>query len=59
MLNKKSPLLVPGEKRQEMGGSFSTPNFGYIIKLVTKMITNENLIAKYPLNDQEKKMLLH
>ena len=43
--------MIPGEKRQEMGGSFSSPNFGYVIKLVTKMITNENLIAKYPLND--------
>ena len=42
-----------------MGGSFSNPNFSGIIKLITKMITNEELIAKYPLSEFSKKMLLH
>ena len=59
LLGKKSPLVSPQEKRFEMGGSFSQPNFGPIIKLVTKMITNDYLLASYPLNDLEKKMLLH
>jgi hypothetical protein len=59
ILGKKSPLVQPGEKRQDMGGSFSSPNFSALIKLITKMITNEELLALYPLSDSEKKMLLH
>ncbi len=51
ILGKKSPLLQPGEKRIEMGGSFSNPNFSGIITLITKMITNEELINKYPLSE--------
>lgn len=42
-----------------MGGSFSSPNFGCLIKLVTTMITNERLMTEYPLNDMEKKLFLH
>jgi hypothetical protein len=42
-----------------MGGSFNSPNFAPLIKLVTKMITNEKLLAKYPLTETEKKMFLH
>jgi hypothetical protein len=42
-----------------MGGSFSTPNFSPLIKLITKMITHERLTQLYPLSDLEKKMFLH
>jgi hypothetical protein len=59
MLGKKSPLCGPGEKRVEMGGSFSSPNFTQIIKLLTKILTNTDLLAKYPLSDIEKKMFLN
>jgi hypothetical protein len=59
MLGKKSPLLAIGEKRYEMGGSYASPNFSSLIKLITKMISTEELIEKYPLSDNEKKMLLH
>lgn len=38
VLGKKSPLCQVGEKRSEMGGSFSTPNFTPVVKLVTKMV---------------------
>jgi len=59
LLGKKSPMSTPGEKRFEMGGSFNSPNFTPVIKLVTKMITHEELLEKYPLTDLEKKMFLH
>jgi|LauGreDrversion4_2_1035121.scaffolds.fasta_scaffold35453_3 hypothetical protein len=59
MLGKKSPLCGPGEKRVEMGGSFSSPNFTQIIKLLTKILTNNDLLSKYPLSDIEKKMFLN
>lgn len=40
ILGKKSPLCAPGEKRIEMGGSFSQPNFTPLIKMLTKILTN-------------------
>jgi len=42
-----------------MGGSFTQVNFGPIIRIVTKMIQHEELLAKYPLTEMEKKMFLH
>lgn len=59
ILGKKSPLCQPAEKRYEMGGSFTQVNFGPIIRIVTKMIQHEELLAKYPLSEMEKKMFLH
>lgn len=59
MLGKKSPLCGPGEKRIEMGGSFTQPNFASLIKLLTAILTNTSLIEKHPLSDIEKKMFLN
>lgn len=59
MLGKKSPICAPGEKRIEMGGSFTQPNFTSLIKLLTVILTNASLIEKYPLTDIEKKMFLN
>lgn len=59
MLGKKSPLCAPGEKRFDMGGSFNQPNFTPLIKLLTKILTSQWLLEKYPLTDLEKKMFLH
>lgn len=59
MLGKKSPLCAPGEKRAEMGGSFSSPNFTPFIKILTKILTNNELLTKYPLSDMEKKIFLN
>lgn len=59
LLGKKSPLSTPGEKRIEMGGSFNSPNFSPVIKLVTKMITHTELLQKYPLTETEQSMFLH
>ena len=42
-----------------MGGSFSTPNFTPIIRLIIKMVSHERLTQRYPLTDLEKKMFLH
>ena len=59
LLGRKSPLNDPSQKRIEMGGSFTQPNFSPIIKLITNLITQEEYINKYQLSDMEKKMLLH
>lgn len=38
LLGKKSPLCQLSEKRYEMGGTFTTPNYSSLIKLITKII---------------------
>ena len=38
VLGKKSPLIIHGEKRIEMGG-YNSPNFTPIIKLITMIVT--------------------
>ena len=38
-LGKKSPFASPDERRYEMGGGYSSPNFVSIVKLLTKMFT--------------------
>ena len=42
-----------------MGGSYTQPDFSSVIKLITAMITDDELSAKYPMTNQEKAMLLH
>lgn len=42
-----------------MGSAFTTPNFTPLMKLLIKMITNTELLEKYPLKELEKKMFLH
>jgi hypothetical protein len=59
ILGKKSPLMHPNEKRFEMGGSYNQPNFSSITKLLTRMLTNQDFMDKYPLSDIGKKMFLH
>ena len=59
ILGKKSPLCYPGEKRVEMGGSFTQPNFTPLIKLVTKIFTSEEILARYPFSEIEQKMFLN
>jgi len=49
LLGRKSPLAHPNEKRNEMGGAYSNPNFTSIMKLITRMINHTELIEKYPL----------
>ena len=47
LLGRKSPLCQPSDKRFEMGGSFSSPNFSPIIRLMTKMIRSTEMIEKF------------
>lgn len=59
ILGKKSPLVQPGEKRFEMGGSYSSPNFSAVTRLITKMLTHHEFTQKYPISDLGRKMFLH
>ena len=42
-----------------MGGSFSSPNFTPVIKIITQMIGHTDLLDKYPLSEVEQKLFLH
>jgi hypothetical protein len=59
ILGKKSPLCSPGEKRFEMGSSFSGPNFTALTRIITKVLSDPSLLQKYPLSEVEKKMFMH
>jgi hypothetical protein len=59
MLGKKSPLCGPAERRPELGGTYAHPDLSGVIKLMTAMITDEELSTKYPMSDTEKQMVLH
>jgi hypothetical protein len=58
LLGRKSPLATPSEKRFEMGGSYSNPNFSSVLKIIIRMINDTELLQKYPLTEMEKKLLL-
>ena len=59
MLGKKSPLCRASERRPELGGTYAHPDFSGVIKLMTAMITDEELSAKFPMPAIEKQMILH
>jgi len=59
MLGKKSPLCQTGERRADVGGAYAHPDFSSVVKLMASMITDEDLLARYPMTAIEKEMLLH
>lgn len=59
MLGKKSPLCRPGERRTDLGGPYTHPELGNVIKLMCAMITDDELLAQHPMQDIEKEMILH
>jgi len=59
MLGKKSPLCASTERRPELGGTYAHPDFSGVIKLMTAMITDEELSARYPMSETETRMILH
>lgn len=40
-------------------GGYNSPNFTPFIKLITRMISDPELLEKHPLSDVEKKLFLH
>lgn len=59
MLGKKSPLCASEERRPDFGGAYTQPDFSSIMKLMAALITDEELLKKYPLSPVEKEMILH
>lgn len=59
LLGRKSPLMKADERRPELGGTYAHPDFSSVIKLITALITDDELLQKYPLSEIEKQMILH
>ena len=59
MLGKKSPLCRTDESRHDLGGPYSHPELGNVIKLICSLITDDELLTKYPMTTIEKEMILH
>ena len=59
VLGKKSPLCRVGETRTELGGTYAHPDFSNVIKLMTALVTDEELLKKFPMSEIEKEMILH
>lgn len=59
MLGRKSPLCGQDERRPEIGGTYGhQPDFSGIISLITSLITDKELLEKYPMSDLVKEMIL-
>lgn len=51
VLAEKSPLFISGQIRVTMGGSYSQPNFTPLMKIVSEMMGQKNLIERHPLSE--------
>lgn len=59
ILQENSPYHEPGQIRISMGGTYQSPNFGSILKTIIYMISDTELMAKYPLNEQNQAIVSH
>lgn len=57
ILQDASPLRQPGERRVTMGSSFVSVNFTSLVKLITIMMADHELIGTYPLSETVKQMI--
>jgi hypothetical protein len=64
VLQEESPLWNETDDRAKMGTTSSissaysvTPNFSSLLKLITTMISDEAMVAKYPLNEVQTQMV--
>ena len=42
-----------------MGGTYGSPNFSAILKLIIVMISNKAMLEKYPLNEKDQAIVSH
>lgn len=58
ILEDESPLLAEGEKRPTMDGSaYMKPNFAQLMQILTIMVSDKDLVAKYPLTEVSSQMM--
>lgn len=59
ILQENSPYNEVGQIRQQMGGTYGSPNFSAILKLIIIMVSSKELSAKYPLNENDQTIVSH
>lgn len=52
-------MLKAGESRPQMGGSYNGPNFTALMKIVTVMTSQHELLSVYPQSEMCVKMMTH
>ena len=55
VLQEKSPYHEPGQIRMQMGASYggAGPNFSKVISTLIIMISDKQMMAKYPLDEND------
>lgn len=55
VLQEKSPYHEPGQIRTQMGASYggAGPNFSKVISTLIIMISDKQMMAKYPLDEND------
>lgn len=56
MMAKKSPFLKEGETRIEMGTNYTPVKFDEIMNLFNYMMSQTQMLTKYPLSENAKTM---
>ena len=59
ILQENSPYNEPGQVRATMGGAYGSPNFGWLLKTIILMISDKELSAKYPLDENNQAIVSH
>jgi len=59
ILQENSPYHEPSQIRTQMGGAYGSPNFSSILKTIIVMVSDKELLAKYPLDAKNQYVVSH
>lgn len=59
ILQENSPYWEPGQVRQSMGGNYGNPNLGSVLKTIILMISDREMVQKYPLDEKNQAVVAH
>lgn len=59
ILQESSPYQAEGQTRVPMGGNYGNPNFSALLKTIILMISDREMMAKYPLDELNQAVVSH
>lgn len=59
ILQENSPYHEPGTVRTVMGGNYGSPNLSAALKTIIIMISEKDMIEKYPLDEKNSEIVSH
>mmetsp|Transcript_18286 Transcript_18286/g.31275 ORF Transcript_18286/g.31275 Transcript_18286/m.31275 type:complete len:924 (+) Transcript_18286:1615-4386(+) len=59
MLGRRSPYLYYDKSRPDVGGPYTSANLNNAVKVLIAMLTDEELLQKYPLTDPQREFLMN